>query len=632
MFNNSKINSWSDTQIQVEVFTDVIAGYPYSPGSWSNTVAFANSSGGMDSFYALTVPFGYGQAKWTTPPVPYYINPVGGPSESETVLQAAANTWNGAGANFSFNYGGPTSSGWGLDGQNVLSFADLGSSSIIAQATTYYTGGIVSESDIQFNTGFTWSTDTPTPGDKMDLQSIGVHELGHWLRLLDLYGTNDATKVMYGFASYGTMKRNLTSGDQAGIQWIYPPTCIATVSSDRWKGEYFNNQTLSGSPSMVRDDGTGFIDFNWGYDSPSSACAIGTDHFSVRWTKTLNFDADTYRFTVTGDDGVRLYIDGTLKLDKWFDQGSTTYTVDVPLTAGTHTLKLEYYENAGGAVAKLSWQKVSSPCIASVPSDHWKGEYFNNQTLSGSPSMVRDDGTGSLNFDWGLGSPSTSCAIGVDNFSVRWTRTVSFNAGAYRFTVTSDDGFKLYVDDQLALNKWFDQPPTTYTVDVSLTEGNHTVKMEYYENGGGALAKLSWELVSGGCISSVPSDHWKGEYFNNQTLSGSPSMVRDDGASFIDFDWGTGSPSSACGIGADNFSVRWTRTFSFDADTYRFTVTGDDGFRLYVDDVLKLEKWFDQPPTTYSVDVPLSAGNHTLKMEYYEHGGGATAKLSWQPT
>jgi hypothetical protein len=134
------------------------------------------------------------------------------------------------------------------------------------------------------------------------------------------------------------------------------------------------------------------------------------------------------------------------------------------------------------------------------------------------------------------------------------------------------------------------------------------------------------------CIATVSSDCWKGEYFNNKTLSGSPSMVRDDGASFIDFDWGTGSPSSACGIGADNFSVRWTRTVSFDADTYRFTVTSDDGFRLYVDDVIKLEKWFDQPPTTYSVDVPLTVGNHTLKMSTMSMVEGPTAKLSWQPT
>jgi len=134
--------------------------------------------------------------------------------------------------------------------------------------------------------------------------------------------------------------------------------CISTVSPDRWKGEYFNNMILSGSPVMVRDDGSGSTDFDWGSGSPSSTCAIGTDHFSVRWTRTVNFDADTYRFTVTGDDGFKLYVDGQLALNKWFDQPPTTYTVDVPLTAGTHTLKLEYYENGGGAVAKLSWQKV----------------------------------------------------------------------------------------------------------------------------------------------------------------------------------------------------------------------------------------------------------------------------------
>ena len=222
MFDNSKIISWSDTQIQAEVFTGSIGGNSYSPGSWNDTVAFINGSGDMESSYSLSVPFGYGQAKWSSPSVPYYINTTGAPSGSEVALRAAANTWNGAGANFSFDYGGSTSRGRGQDGQNVLSFTDLGSDTIIAQTTTYSNRGIITESDIQFNTGFVWSTDTPTPNDKMDLQSIAVHELGHWLRLLDLYGANDAARVMYGFSSNGKMKRNLTSGDQAGIQWIYP--------------------------------------------------------------------------------------------------------------------------------------------------------------------------------------------------------------------------------------------------------------------------------------------------------------------------------------------------------------------------------------------------------------------------
>ena len=135
-------------------------------------------------------------------------------------------------------------------------------------------------------------------------------------------------------------------------------------------------------------------------------------------------------------------------------------------------------------------------CQVSVPGDHWRGEYYNNMSLSGSPSMVRDDGTGFLSFDWGSGSPSSSCGIGADRFSIRWTRTVNFSGGNYQFTVTADDGVRLWIDSRLKLDKWFDQAPATYTVGpISLSTGNHTIIMEYYENGGGAVAKLSWQAV-----------------------------------------------------------------------------------------------------------------------------------------
>jgi len=138
---------------------------------------------------------------------------------------------------------------------------------------------------------------------------------------------------------------------------------------------------------------------------------------------------------------------------------------------------------------------VSDNCFASVPSDHWKGEYFNNKTLSGSPLMVRDDGDGFINFGQTFGSPSSACGLGKDNFSIRWTRSVNFSEGIYRFSVTSDDGSRLYVDNQLMLDEWFDQGPTTYTVDVPLSAGNHTIKLEYYEGLQGATAKLSWEVI-----------------------------------------------------------------------------------------------------------------------------------------
>ncbi|MCI0420570.1 MAG: PA14 domain-containing protein, partial [Acidobacteria bacterium] len=242
--------------------------------------------------------------------------------------------------------------------------------------------------------------------------------------------------------------------------------------------------------------------------------------------------------------------------------------------------------------------------------------------------MVRDDGNGFLNFDFGTGSPNSACGIGVDNFSARWTRTVNFAAGVHRFTVTADDGVRLYVDDVLRLDKWIVQEATTYTVDVNLTAGNHSIKMEYFENTGFTAAKLSWELLP--CVATVAPGNWRGEYFNNKDLNGAPAMVRNDGAGFIDFDFGSGSPSPACGIGADNFSARWTRTVNFSsAGNFRFTVTADDGVRLFVDNQLLLDKWFDQVATTYPVDVSLTAGNHTLRLEHFENGGLAVAKLSW---
>ena len=105
-----------------------------------------------------------------------------------------------------------------------------------------------------------------------------------------------------------------------------------------------------------------------------------------------------------------------------------------------------------------------------------------------------------------------------------------------------------------------------------------------------------WGTDTAGCTANVAVDHWKGEYFANRTLSGVPVLVRDDGISALDFDWGAAGPN-ACGVGSDLFSARFTRTVFFNAGTYRFTATTDDGVRLYVDGVLRIDKWLDQGPT-----------------------------------
>jgi hypothetical protein len=229
MWDNSLIKSWTDTQIQVEVFTKIIDNYRYAPGSWDSTVGFVDAAGNLAAYWPLTITFGYGSRKWNISTVTYYINASGGPSGSENAIQAATATWNNAGSKFLFQYGGSTTSGASADGKNVICFADLGDYTTIGLASTWSSNGIIAEADFQFNTRLLFST-APTPsGSEYDLQTVALHELGHWLNLTDLYGANDSSKAMYGFGDTGVVKRILTSGDQSGIRWIYGTPTTSTI-------------------------------------------------------------------------------------------------------------------------------------------------------------------------------------------------------------------------------------------------------------------------------------------------------------------------------------------------------------------------------------------------------------------
>ena len=248
----------------------------------------------------------------------------------------------------------------------------------------------------------------------------------------------------------------------------------------------------------------------------------------------------------------------------------------------------------------------------------WQAAYWNNMTLSGSPALQRIDGN--LDFSWGLGSPDPS--VQADRFSARWARYLDLEAGTYRFAATSDDGMRVYVNGELILNDWSDHSARTVTTDKYLGEGHHLVVVEYYENGVDAVARLTWAPVAA-------IVNWRGEYYTNRNLSGTPALVRDDAQ--INFDWGNGSPAPGV-IGADLFSVRWTRNLRLDAASYRFALTVDDGARLWVNNHLLIDTWKDQSPHTYTGDIYLPGGSIPVKLEYYENTGGAVAKLSWAKT
>jgi len=137
-------------------------------------------------------------------------------------------------------------------------------------------------------------------------------------------------------------------------------------------------------------------------------------------------------------------------------------------------------------VARVWWSSVYNP------EEFWRGEYFDNRWLGGTPVLTRNDKF--IDFDWGYGSPDSR--VPGDNFSASWTRTVDFAPGTYRFTVRTDDGVRLWVGEQLVIDQWRDQWAQSHSATVYLS-GEELVHMETYEHTGVAVARLRWTLVGG---------------------------------------------------------------------------------------------------------------------------------------
>lgn len=275
------------------------------------------------------------------------------------------------------------------------------------------------------------------------------------------------------------------------------------------------------------------------------------------------------------------------------------------------------------------------------PGTNWNASYYSNPNLADPPTLTRVDNQ--IDFNWAEGSPDP--AIPADNFSVRWTQTVNFpTSGAWTFRVGADDGIRMWVDVTLIIDEWHGAPNgyTTYQVTLDqLTAGPHELRVEYYEATGHAGVQVQWFQGAAGApapaqpatttsaVGAGGTANWSAEFFNNTDLSGGPVITRTDNR--IDFNWGAGSPDPA--IQADNFSARWTTTVNFPTSgLWTFRVGADDGIRVWIDVTQIIDEWHGAPNgfTTYTVDLhQLTAGDHTIRVEYYEASGPAGVLVEW---
>ena len=176
-----------------------------------------------------------------------------------------------------------------------------------------------------------------------------------------------------------------------------------------------------------------------------------------------------------------------------------TLEAATPQTSGGVTYGFASWSDGGAARHDIATPAANTTYLATYGASGGStgtglsATYFNNVDFTGT-AVSRIDST--VNFSWGSGSPATT--IGPDTFSARWVGQVEAQfTDTYTFYTRSDDGVRLWVNGRALVNDWTNHGVTENSGRISLVAGRrYDIRMEFYENGGAATARLLWSSAS----------------------------------------------------------------------------------------------------------------------------------------
>lgn len=422
-------------------------------------------------------------------------------------------------------------------------------------------------------------------------------------------------------ASTGTHRITAKATDSTGAVAFSPFSDISVSLNGPFGllAEYWPTINMSG-PAQTRTDAN--IQFDWANGAPMAG--IPNDNFSARWRgRVLAPSTGTYTFSTETDDGLRLWVDGVLLIDKWVNQGTTKYSNTISLTAGQlYEVEMHYFDNYAGAVARLLWTPPSATeQVVPAASLFQPAPGTNRRPRAPDILIPAFDGELADPVSLVMASSVFEDADALDAHAATdweiWTTGVSpekvWNAlnqtGAALTYASLTDG--VFVNAYTALAN-----DTAYQLRVRHQDSN-----------------AGWSAFSLRNFTTTPPDDPRGitaEYHAGTTrLAGTPVVTRTENN--INYDYGNGAPPSTTTVGNDNFSVRWrARVKPQFSETYTFTTETDDGARLWVNGVLLVDKWVGQGATRWSGQITLAAGQYyDLEMQYFDGAFGASAKLLW---
>ncbi|MBX3743607.1 MAG: PQQ-dependent sugar dehydrogenase [Akkermansiaceae bacterium] len=237
----------------------------------------------------------------------------------------------------------------------------------------------------------------------------------------------------------------IRSLDSAGF-----PDATFGIRGDYYTGRNFNTLAFSRVDTAVN--------FNWENGPPGAG--VSEDDFSVRWQgKLIPPSTGTYTLHATGDDGIRVKINGSTIINAWIDQPPTEHSGTVTLTADQAVdLVVEYYEATGGSVASLAWTGPGISKQAIPPSAYRLSQPFNAAPVArndaftvthGAPSTLDvlandEDGDAPLGIHGvAIKTPPSHGTVRIDGAGKRLVYThngLSSRSDSFTYTVTDPEG------------------------------------------------------------------------------------------------------------------------------------------------------------------------------------------------
>jgi len=141
------------------------------------------------------------------------------------------------------------------------------------------------------------------------------------------------------------------------------------------------------------------------------------------------------------------------------------------------------------ALLALAIGTFSAVFSASAQTGSWTVQYYNGTTATGTPILTSTIAGSNLSLDYGAGSPAAG--VPTDNWSAVYVSQQFFNQGTYEFVVGSDDGVRVFIDGALVLDRFTGRVYTEDRFTQSLTSGNHTIRIDYFE--GIDLSRLTFQ-------------------------------------------------------------------------------------------------------------------------------------------